>query len=222
MQAHAVDAHLIAGQVAVASSRIADAMPFFTRAHLPAAASRTPSPQGHARSCTCRAASWPARPGAVTDPVRSRRPRWASSGAPLHRAARTGVRARRGAGSARARRPRRQPAGRRVLEWMERTRAAALSVIDAEPLQTSATTSGSFARSTPSLWPRVRRPASSRPGWDSANADRAADPERDVEHSCARGHTGALFSADGTTARTRRSRAGRIRRTRWRTRGGGS
>lgn len=134
MRAHAVQAHLIAGQVAMASGRPADAMKAWARSHelsrgLPLlvrlmgtlAAALSAQHQGRAdrvRSLTRSGLDDLAKHRAAL-PSTELRALASGHGEELGR---LGLASRMGT----------QPAAR-VLEWMERTRAAALSVVDAEP-----------------------------------------------------------------------------------------
>jgi hypothetical protein len=136
MKAYAVDAHLIAGRAAVASGRVADAVPFWTRAHelsrgLPLllrlkgtlAAALGAQHQGRpdrVRSLTRSGLDDLAKHRAAL-PSTELRALASGHGEELGR---LGLAARVGSQS---------PV--RVLEWMERTRAAALSVVDSEPKQ---------------------------------------------------------------------------------------
>jgi hypothetical protein len=136
MQAYAVDAHLIAGRAALASGRVADAVQFWTRAlalsrGLPLllrlkgtlAAALAAQHQGRpdrVRSLTRIGLDDLAKYRAAL-PSSELRALASGHGEELGR---LGLAARVGSQS---------PA--RVLEWMERTRAAALSVVDSEPKQ---------------------------------------------------------------------------------------
>ena len=134
MQAYAVDAYLIAGRVALASGRAADAPRFWSRSHelshrLPLlvrlkgtlAAALCAQQQGHPdrmRSLSRSGLDDLAKHRAAL-PSTELRALASGHGEELGR---LGLAARIGNQSA-----------TRVLEWMERTRAAALSVVDAEP-----------------------------------------------------------------------------------------
>jgi tetratricopeptide (TPR) repeat protein len=131
MQAYAVHAHLVAGQVAVASSRIADAVQFFTRGRL-LSRGLPVLPRLKGTLAAALAAQLLGRADRVRSLTRSGLDDLAK-----HRAAlpSTELRARAsGHGEELGRlglaaRIDSQPAAR-ILEWMERTRAAALSVVD--------------------------------------------------------------------------------------------
>jgi tetratricopeptide (TPR) repeat protein len=136
MQAYAVHAHLIAGQVAVASSRVADAMPFFTRAHH--LSRRLPVlPRLKGTLAAALVAQLLGRPDRVRSLTRSGLDDLAGHRAALPstelRALASGHGEELGRLGLAARIGSQSPV--RVLEWMERTRAAALSVIDTEPMQ---------------------------------------------------------------------------------------
>jgi tetratricopeptide (TPR) repeat protein len=136
MQAYAVHAHLIAGQVAITSGRITDAVAFLTRARI---LSRGLPVLIRLKGtlAAALAAQLLGRPDRVRSLTRSGLDDLAKHRAALpstelralasghgEELGRLGLAARLGS----------QPAVR-VLEWMERTRAAALSVIDTEPIQ---------------------------------------------------------------------------------------
>lgn len=136
MQAYAVHAHLVGGRTAAASGRMADAVRFWTRAHelsrgLPllirlkgtlAAALRAQhqARPDRVRSLTRSGLDDLAKHRAAL-PSTELRARASGHGEELGR---LGLAARVGSQSA-----------VRVLEWMERTRAAALSIVDSEPKQ---------------------------------------------------------------------------------------
>jgi tetratricopeptide (TPR) repeat protein len=134
MQAYAVDAYLIAGRVALASDRQADAVQFWSRSHeLSRGLPLLLRLKGTLAAALC--AQQQARPDRVRSLSRSGLDDLAKHRAALlstelralasghgEELGRLGLRARAGSQSA-----------VRVLEWMERTRAAALSVVDAEP-----------------------------------------------------------------------------------------
>ena len=136
MHAYAVDAHLIAGRAAAASDRLADALQSWTRAHelsrgLPLlvrlkgtlAAALAAQDQGRSdlvRSLTRSGLDDLAKHRAAL-PSTELRALASGHGEELGR---LGLAARFGS-----------QAPVRVVEWMERTRAAALSVVDAEPKQ---------------------------------------------------------------------------------------
>jgi tetratricopeptide (TPR) repeat protein len=134
MQAYAVDAYLIAGRVALASGRAADAVQFWSRSHeLSRGLPLLLRLKGTLAAALC--AQQQARPDRVRSLTRSGLDDLAKHRAALlstelrarasghgEELGQIGLRARAGSQSA-----------VRVLEWMERTRAAALSVVDAEP-----------------------------------------------------------------------------------------
>jgi len=136
MQAYAVNAHLIAGRAAVASGRVAEAVQFWTRAHV---ISRNLPLLLRLKGTLAAAlgAQHQGRPGRVRSLTRSGLDDLAKHRAALpstelralasghgEELGRLGLAARVGSQSA-----------VRVFEWMERTRAAALSVVDSEPKQ---------------------------------------------------------------------------------------
>jgi tetratricopeptide (TPR) repeat protein len=135
MQAYAVHAYLIAGQVAVASGRVPDAVKFLTRARL-LSRGLPVLPRLKGTLAAALAAHLLGRPDRVRSLTRSglddlARHRAALPSTELRALAsghgeelgRLGLASRVGSQSA-----------THVLEWMEHTRAAALSVIDAEPM----------------------------------------------------------------------------------------